>query len=101
MELHAKRSNDCVSSSKNDPLDFSSIKDCIEGDDHCPRLQSDILDVLVSLLQCADERDNKSSICDAVKKITNLYLKAKPADSNGGSFQDPEDYEVEAFLWLF
>ncbi|KAN0076412.1 hypothetical protein V8E54_006554 [Elaphomyces granulatus] len=86
-------------SSENDPLDFSSIKNDIKG--NLPSLQSNILDHLVSLLQCTNEDNQIQNIRSAVGGITELYLRAQPADSCGRPYpKDPEGYGAETFLGL-
>jgi len=83
------------------PLDFSSVKDTIRGD-----LQSDIFDVLVFLVQSANEDNQNKIIHDAVEKLTKLYLGARPSDRLNGRFNsdleadsDLEAYDVELFFW--
>ena len=80
-------------------LDFSSIKNGIGG--ACPRLQSDILDVLVLLLQFPNEDNQFQSIDNAVKAITELYLRAQPLNPYEElNSKDPEIYDAEIFLWM-
>jgi hypothetical protein len=80
-------------------LDFSSIKNGIGG--AYPRLQSDILDVLVLLLQFPNEDNQFQSIDNAVKAITELYLRAQPLNPYEElNSNDPEIYDAEIFLWM-
>jgi hypothetical protein len=88
-------------------LDFSSIYDGIQGS--CPGLQSNILDVIVLLLQSVNKDNQTQSIHNAVRGITELYLRVKPYISNPDwevRSEDVEDYDVEDmydaedFLWI-
>jgi hypothetical protein len=82
-------------SSENDPLDFSSIKRDIKG--NLPGLQSNILDHLVLLLQCTNEDNQIQKIHSALGGITELYLRAQPADSCGRPYsKDPEGSGAES-----
>jgi hypothetical protein len=95
-KVDAKPPKECVS---NDPLDLSSIKNCITG--NLRDLQSDILDHLVLLLQCDNEDNQIQSIHTAVDSISELYLRAQPEDSLGEfCSEDPEAYDAAAFLLI-
>ena len=82
------------------PLDFSSVKDKIIG--ACPDLQSDILDVLVFLVQSANEDNQNKIIHDALEKLTKLYLRAQPFPDrpNGEVDGGPKAYDAELFFWV-
>jgi hypothetical protein len=86
-------SSNATMAGKLQPLDFSSIKDKIIGPFLC--LQSNILNVLVSLLQSADE-----DIHDAVKEIIKLYLGAQPLGPDGIYNADGaiEAYDSQTFF---
>jgi hypothetical protein len=83
------------------PLDFSLVKDNIRDAGAYTGLKSDILDALVFLLQSADEENR--IIYDTVEKITKLYLRAQPLDSDEDSDSDsydPKAYDAELFFWM-
>jgi hypothetical protein len=91
-KVDTKPSKECVLSSENDPLDFSSIKNHTED-----TLMGLILDHLVLLLQCTDEDNQIKKIHSAVLGITELYLRAQHSDQLYS--EDPMVYDVETFLW--
>jgi hypothetical protein len=101
-KVNAKPSNKLLSrsenSSKNDPLDFSSINTRMVC--ALPNLQSRILDHLFLFLQCANEDDQIQNIHSAVDGLTELYQEARPSDLSQESSVDKETYPAEAFLCM-
>jgi hypothetical protein len=63
-----------------------------------PNLESNILDHLVLLLQCANEDNQIQSIRFTVDGITELYKRARPSNLSRESFPGKETYSASAFL---
>ncbi|KAN0068825.1 Protein of unknown function (DUF3632) domain containing protein [Elaphomyces granulatus] len=85
-----------AASSENDAPDFSWINTRMVGT--LPNLESNILDHLVLLLQCANEDNQIQSIRFTVDGITELYKRARPSNLSRESFPGKETYSASAFL---